>query len=95
MYLHLTYLHFLFLNQSMLLPNCGLKCIPLSEKLNLLKNDSRQKQGRILGGGMTAPLLKFSAPPLRTFTPPLIILLTKYILKDNYSSLIKKYKMQT
>ena len=24
-----------------------------------------------------APLLKFSAPPLRTFAPPLIILLTK------------------
>ena len=54
MYLLLTYLLFLLLNQSMLLPNCGLyvKCIPLSEKLNLLlKNDSRQKQGRILGGG--------------------------------------------
>ena len=40
-------------------------------------------QGRILGGGAYlpcddfAPLLKFSAPPLRTFAPPLIILLTK------------------
>ena len=61
----------------------------------------RQNQGRILGRGAGrcawdafAPLLKFSAPPQRTFAPPLIIL-TKSILKDSYTSLIKKYKMQT
>ena len=32
--------------------------------------------GEVRGGGtLIAPLLKFSAPPLRTFTPPLIILI--------------------
>ena len=38
-------------------------------------------------------LPKFLAPPLRTFAPSLIILSTKYILKDNYTISIKKYKM--
>ena len=50
-----------------------------------------------LGGGAHlpwndfAPLLKFSPSPLRTFAPPLVIL-TKWIFKDNYTSLIKIIK---
>ena len=54
-----------------------------------------------LGGGVQggahlpwddfAPLLKFSAPPLRTFAPPPNNIIK--ILKDNYTSLIKKYKI--
>ena len=49
--------------------------------------------GEVLPWDDFAPLLKFSAPLLRTFAPPLITLLTKEILKDNYINLMKNYKM--
>ena len=55
-----------------------------------------QAQGQILGRGVHfpwddfAPLLTFSAPPLRTFASPLIILYNKINLKRQLYKLDKK-----